>query len=138
MLRYAFLPDFNSGPKLLLWGDNADMLTFSAFLRRMAVAPREVAFSEIGFCSAAGDSVIVLPQKGGSGGVTRVHGEEKAFRWEIDASSAEWFAELIDVLAEPSCRGHQYLEHLRSSSDIVVMASCGEYPDDLIGRYVGG
>jgi|SRR5215467_15523115 len=136
MLRYAFLPDFHSGPKLLLWGDNADMLTLSAFLRQMAVAPREVRLSEVGFCSAAGDTVIVMPQKGRRGGVIRV--DEKAFRWELDASSAECFAELIDVLAEPSCRGHQYLEHLRSSSDIVVMASCGEYPDDLISPDVGG
>ena len=64
-----------------------------------------------------------------------MHGEEKAFRWELDASSAEWFAELIDVLAVPSKSGHQYLEHLRSSGDIVVMASCGEYPDDLISRH---
>ena len=138
MLRYAFLPDFNSGPKLLLWGDNADMLTLSAFLRQMAMTPREVRLSEVGFCSAAGDTVIVMSQKGSHGGVTRVRGEEKAFRWELDASSAEWFAELIDVLAEPSRRGHQYLEHLRSSSDIVVMASCGEYPDDLISPDVGG
>jgi hypothetical protein len=137
MLRYAFLSDFNSGPKLLFWGDNADMQTLSAFLRQMAVAPREVRLSEVGFCSAAGDTVIVVPQKGAAGGVTGVRGEEKAFRWELDASSAAWFAELIDVLAEPSRCGHQYLEHLRSSSDIVVMASCGEYPDDLISRYVG-
>jgi hypothetical protein len=79
-----------------------------------------------------------MPRKGNREGVTRVHGEEKAFRWELDASSAEWFAELIDALAEPSCSGHQYLEHLRSSSDIVVMASCGEYPDDLISPDVGG
>jgi hypothetical protein len=138
MLRYAFFPDFNSGPKLLLWGDNADMAALGAFLRQMAMAPREVALSEVGFCSAAGDTVIVMPQKGNRGGVTRVLGEEKVFRWELDASTAEWFAELIDVLAEPSCRGHQYLEHLRSSSDIVVMASCGEYPDDLISPDVRG
>jgi hypothetical protein len=135
MLRYAFLPDFHSGPKLLLWGDNTDMLTLSAFFRQMAAAPREVRLSEVGFCSAAGDDVIVLPQEGAYGGVTRMRGEEKAFRWELDASSAEWFAELIDVLAVPSKRGHQYLEHLRSSGDIVVMASSGEYPDDLIDRY---
>lgn len=59
MLRYAFLPDFHSGPKLLLWGDNADMLTLSAFLRQMVVAPRKVRLSEVGFCSAAGDTVNV-------------------------------------------------------------------------------
>jgi hypothetical protein len=137
MLRYAFFPDFKSGPKLLLWGDNSDMLTLSAFFRQMAAAPREVHFSEVGFGSAAGDSVIVVPQEGSYGGVTRVHREEKTFRWELDASSAECFAELIDVLAVPSTRGHQYLEHLRSSGDIVVMASCGEYPDDLVNHYVG-
>jgi hypothetical protein len=122
MLRYAFFPDFKSGPKLLLWGGNTDMAALSAFLRR------EVAFSELGFWSAAGDTVIVMPQEGATGGVIRVKGEEKAFRWKLDASTAEWFAELIDVLAEPSCSGHQYLEHFRSLSDIVVMASCGEYP----------
>jgi hypothetical protein len=138
MLRYAFFADFNSGPKLLLWGDNSDMLTLSAFFRQMAAAPREVPFNEVGFCSAAGDIVIVVPQEGSYGGVTRVRGQEKAFRWELDASSAERFAELIDVLAVPSARGHQYLEHLRSSGDIVVMASCGEYPEDLINHYVGG
>ncbi len=132
MLRYALLPDFNSGPKLLLWGDNADMLSLSAFLRQMAMAPREVRLSEVGFCSVSGDTVVVVPQKRGRGGVTRVHGEEKAFHWELDASTAEWFAELTDVLAEPSRRGHQYLEHLRSRSNIVVMASCGEYSDDFI------
>ncbi len=137
MLRYAFFPDFNLGPKLLFWGDNADMLTLSAFLRQMAVAPREVRLSEVGFCSAAGDTVIVVPQEGAAGGVTRVHGEEKAFRWELDASNAEWFAELIDVLAESSRCGHQYLEHWRSGGDIIVMVSCGEYPDDLLSRYLG-
>lgn len=64
MLRYAFFPDFKSGPKLLLWGDNADMAALSAFLRQMAVAPREIDLSEAGLCSAAGDTVIVVPQKG--------------------------------------------------------------------------
>ena len=137
MLRYAFFPDFKSGPKLLLWGDNADMMTLSTFFRQMAAAPREVSLSEVGFCSAAGDDVILVPQEGAYGGVTRVRGEEKAFCWELDASSAEWFAELIDVLAVPSKSGHQYLEHLRCSGDIVVMASCGEYPDDLINNYDG-
>jgi hypothetical protein len=137
MLRYAFFPDFHSGPKLLLWGDNGDMRALSAFLRQMAAAPREVRLSEVGFCPAAGDTVIVMPQTGSRGGVTRVQGDERAFRWEVDASSAELFAELIAPLAESSRRGHQYLEHLRSSSDIVVMASCGEYPDDLISRYPG-
>ena len=58
------LPDFKSGPKLLLWGDNADMLTLSAFFRQMAVAPREFDLSEVGFCPAAGDTVIVVPQEG--------------------------------------------------------------------------
>lgn len=114
------------------------MLTLSAFFRQMAADPREVRLSEVGFCAPAGDSVIVVPQDGAYGGVTRVRGEENAFRWELDASSAEWFAELIDVLAVPSKRGHQYLEHLRSSGNIVVMASCGEYPEDLINRYGGG
>jgi hypothetical protein len=56
MLRYAFFPDFHSGPKLLLWGDNVDMRALSAFLRQMAPAPREVDLSEVGFCSAAGDT----------------------------------------------------------------------------------
>jgi hypothetical protein len=106
MLRYAFFPDFKSGPKLLLWGDNADMLSLSAFLRQMAVAPREVRLSEVGFCLAAGDIVIIAPQKGAAGGVTRVHGEEKAFRWELDASSAEWFAELIDASDKNQLRRH--------------------------------
>lgn len=90
-----------------------------------------------GFCPAAGNAIIVMPQKESRGGVTRVRGVEKAFRWELDTSSAEWFAELTDVLAKPSHLRHQSLEHLRSTSDIVVMVSCGEYPDDLLSRYLG-
>jgi hypothetical protein len=131
MLRYAFFPDFKSGPKLLLWGDNADMLTLSAFFRQMAVAPREFDLSEVGFCPAAGDTVIVVPQEGESGGVTRVTGKEKVFQWKLDAASAERFAGLVDVLSARI--GHQYLEHLRSSGEIVVMAYGGEYPHHLVG-----
>jgi hypothetical protein len=137
MLRYAFIAKFKGGPKLPLWGDKDDMGKLGGFLRTMAAAPREVQFSKLGFCAPAGDHVIVSPQRGSVGGLKRIPGEQKSFRWELDPSDALQFAELVDVLAASS-HGHQYLEPLRASrGEITVMVSSGEYPDGLIGLEAG-
>jgi hypothetical protein len=133
MLRYAFFPDFKSSPTLLFWGRKADMITFSDFLRRTARTPRNVIrLSEAGFYAPTGDTVIVIPKKGLAGGVRRLDAEEGTFRWELDVSHAEQFAEMVDVLAVSSQPGHQYLEHSGMVEVITVMVSCDEYPDDLI------
>ena len=134
MLRYAFFTDFKGGPKLLLWGDSAGILSLSSFLQRMAAAPCETRFSDLGFSAAAGEDVIVVPQTDSVGGVRTVRGSESTFHWELDAVHAARFAEMVEVLSAPSCRGHQYLEHFGSADEITVMVSCGEYPDDLISR----
>jgi hypothetical protein len=134
MISYAFFADFKGGPTLLLWGDNADMPKLSEFLRRHARAPRQINFDELDFCSAAGQTVVVAPKEGSSGGVRRVVGDESAFEWELSASEARKFADMVDVLATPSRRGHQYLDYPNSPQGITVMVSCGEYPADLISR----
>jgi hypothetical protein len=132
MLRYAFFADFKGGPKLLVWGDQNGMTALSRFLREMATAPREVEFSALGFCAAAGDRVIALPHAGSCTALRKTPGDQRIFHWEIDKSDAERFAELVDVLAA-SAHGHQYLEPDRPTAGAVaVMVSIGEYPDDLI------
>jgi hypothetical protein len=132
MLRYAFFADFKGGPKLLMWGDKSGMTAVSRFLREMATAPREVEFSELGFCATAGDRVIVVPHEGPCGPLSKTSGDERILHWELDKSDAEWFAELVDVLAASAHR-HQYLETDRAPPKaITVMVSIGEYPDDLI------
>jgi hypothetical protein len=132
MLRYAYFADFKGGPKLLMWGDRSGMTAVSRFLREMAAAPREIEFSELGFCATTGDRVIVLPYKGPYSALRKTSGDQQIFRWELDKSQAESFAELVDVLAV-SAHGHQYLEPDRPTPGAVtVMVSIGEYPDDLI------
>jgi hypothetical protein len=134
MLRYAFFAEFKGSPKLLLWGDKGGMTALSRFLREMVTAPREVEFGELGFCAASGDRVIVVPYKGSDGALRKASGDQRIFRWELDKSDAEWFAELVDVLAV-STHGHQYLEtHRAPPKAITVMVSIGEYPEDLIPK----
>jgi hypothetical protein len=129
MLRYSFIADFNFGePTLLMWGDKSGMTALSRFLREMATAPREVGFSELGFCAASGDRVIVSPYEGRHGALRRTPGDKRIFRWDLDKSDAECFADLVDVLAA-SEHGHQYLETNRG---ITVTVSIGEYPDELL------
>jgi hypothetical protein len=128
MLRYAFISDFSSGPTLLMWGDKSGMTALSRFLREMATIPREVEFSELGFCAASGDRVFVSPYEGRYGALRKTPGDQRILRWELDKSDAAWFAELVDVLAA-SEHGHQYLETYRG---ITVTVSIGEYPDDLL------
>jgi len=126
VLRYRYRDDYKGGPKILLWGDNPDMGALSAFFRQFASAPREVKLTEIGCTPVANDIVIVTPQHGSHGGIFRVPGKEHTFRWEIDSTHAEQFAEMVEALAVPSRSGHQYLEHLGDRGPIVVMVSCGE------------
>ncbi|MBV9970156.1 MAG: hypothetical protein JO228_09245 [Xanthobacteraceae bacterium] len=111
-----------------MWGDTEGMNALCKFFREMATAPREVEFTELGFCAAAGDRVIVSPYKGRYGALRKTPGDQPIFRWDLDKSDAEWFGELVDVLAA-SGRGHQYLETFRG---ITVTVSIGEYPDDLL------
>ena len=106
MLRYAFISDFSSGPTLLMWGDKSGMAALSRLLREMATAPREIEFSELGFCAVSGDRVFVSPYKGRYGALRKTPGDQRILRWELDQSDAEWFAELVDVLeiGRASCR----------------------------------
>jgi hypothetical protein len=132
MLRYAFFADFKGGPKLLMWGNKSGMTALSRFLREMATEPREVEFSELGFCATSGDRVVVVPYEGPCSTLRKTSGDQRIFRWELDKSQAERFAELVDVLAV-SAHGHQYLEPDRPTTGAVTaMVSIGEYPDDLI------
>jgi hypothetical protein len=134
MLRYAFISDFSSGPTLLMWGDKSGMTALSRFLREMATAPREVEFSELGFCAASGDRVLVSPGNGPYTALKRTLGDQRVFRWEINKSQADWYAELVEVLAA-SEHGHQYLDPDRPSTGAITVAvSIGEYPDDLIPK----
>ena len=127
MLRYAFIASFKFGdPTLLIWGDAEGMTALSGFLREMATAPREVELSELGFCAASGDRVIVSPGSGPYTALKKTLDEQHIFRWELNKSQAEWFAELVDVLAA-SAHGHQYLDPDRPTTGAI-----SEYPDDLI------
>jgi hypothetical protein len=135
MLRYAFFADFKGGPKLLMWGDKSGMTALSQFLREMAIAPREVELSELGFCAVSGDQVIVVPCcKDPCGALRKTSGDRRIFRWELDKLDAERFAGLVDILAA-SAQGHQYLETARAPPKALsIMVSIGEYPDHLIPK----
>jgi hypothetical protein len=54
---------------------------------------------------------------------------DKSFEWHISQDKADWFQELVDVLATSATPGHQYLEG--DFSNIDVMVSCGEHPEDM-------
>jgi hypothetical protein len=55
------------------------------------------------------------------------------FEWGLDSETMIDFADRIDVLGESNQAGHQYLE-CGVKGEIVVMASCGEYPAGLSPR----
>jgi len=129
MLRYAFFPEFKFDPTLLLWGDSADMAMLSDFLRQVAAAPGRTNLSGLGFCSAVGQTVMLL-SKSESASSVRILEKDGSLEWEIGVSEALKFADMIDTLATSSRPGHHYLE-CTSSSSITVMVSCGEYPADL-------
>ena len=130
MLRYAFFDDFKGRDRLLLWGDQGDMRALTDFLRQFAESPKEVRFDQLGFYAVAGEIVTVVPRAKSGGHLKRVSPGNKAFRWELDQTASERFADLVDPLTTRP--GHQYLEPwMVVAGEPTVMVSCGEYPEDL-------
>jgi hypothetical protein len=58
-----------------------------------------------------------------------MHRAGAGLEWSLSAETMSLFADLLDPLVAPGGPGHQYLSC--GKDGIEVMASVGEYPQDL-------
>jgi hypothetical protein len=128
MLRHAYFPDFESGPKLVIWGDADDMRGLTETFAAAAEEP-----SLFSLCDLSVDGTrIVLETAEKPTGLRRDTRDTSVFHWQADQDGWYAFAEQVETLTvcSPARPAHQYLECL-ADGEIIVMVSCGEYPDDL-------
>lgn len=130
MLRYAFFPDFQSGPKLLVWGGRDDMARLYEALAQVASGDGPPTFNDIPGCRSVDGTSVAFEIVGEAEGVLRDPVEPDLFHWRADQETWCWFQELVEPLMHGSNPAHQVLE-CQAGGDIVVLVSRGEYPDDL-------
>jgi hypothetical protein len=125
ILRSAYFRDFKDGPKILFWGDARALSQLANVLRASSVGTGPLSLGS--FSEAVDRKTIVIRTTSPPRGM-QVSGS--GFEWELDSPTMVDFAEKLDVLAKSNKPGHQYLE-CGVTGEIVVMASCAEYPADL-------
>ena len=125
ILRSAYFQDFKDGPKVLFWGDTKAMRDLAGLLNASSVGTEPLA---LGSFSDAVDrkTIVILPTSPTVG----MRFRDSRFEWCLDPETMIDFSDKLNVLAESNKPGHQYLE-CGVKGEIVVMASCGEYPADL-------
>jgi hypothetical protein len=125
ILRSGYFENLKSGPKVVFWGNQRAMNELAGILRACSVGTGALSldsFSE----AVDGRTILIKTVSPPVGMRARANG----FDWALDADTMTNFADMIAVLAESCEPGHQYLE-CGASGEIVVMASCGEFPGDL-------
>ena len=132
MLRYGYFHAFKSGPKLLIWGEVADMARLFEALSQMAAGEGPAALTDIADCLSADGSTVLLETVGEAAGIERDEDEPDVFHWRVDEEGWYAFQEQVETLTRCTAAkpGHQHLQCL-ADGEIAVMVSCGEYPADL-------
>lgn len=130
MLRYSFLPsDFH--PIVLMLGEASDLEMLSRVLRRFSQSQGELKLNETeGF--ARSDTEIVLTNASERCGMLPVSIKDKIFRWSLDELTAEYFAELVDELAEHDRKSGSERLVCGLLEEIPVKVSRGEFTDDYL------
>jgi len=130
MMRIAHLPsDFN--PMILMLGEAEDCRALGGVLRRFARDGQDVAFSDLGFCQAAGTGIL-LTAASGPMGVQQCDGYPSI--WRLTPSLAVAFADRLDDLADPGrVAGSEDLD-CGTQDGIAVKVSRGEYTDDFLAQ----
>ncbi len=132
MLRHAFFPDFESGPKVVLWGEAADMQRLIDVFAAAANDEGSSYLSDLLDCVSVDGSVIEIETLPEPTGMKRDSADPSLFHWGVDQDGWYAFVEQLEPLTRCSSQkpGHQYLRCL-ADSEITVIVSCGEYPDDM-------
>ena len=127
MLRYDYLPsDYH--PMLLLLGEQEELAVLARALQDFAASPRTVALDALVARNPASHVQVTLQP--GEGGLRPE--QDNRFTWQITASHAEAFAELVIGLAAPErTAGSEQLE-TGAESEIPVKVSRGEFTDDFL------
>jgi hypothetical protein len=126
MLRHAYFSNFKQGPKLLVWGNAADIREFADFLATTVHKSDGFTSSIPGI--AVDDSEVLLVRSGHCDGLQRA--ANNAFSWCVDRESLSEFIDMVDALAAADGPCHQYLE-CSVAGEVTVMVSRDEYPDQL-------
>ena len=122
MLRIGFLPsDFN--PMMLMLGEAEDLHRLAATLRGFAREPADAPLDA---------SCVRLAASDGPLGIHPANDDNGAFLWRLDRAHAQYFADQIDSLAQPTrVAGSEILE-CTTENEIPVKVSRGEYTDDFL------
>jgi len=130
ILRSGYFSDFKDGPTMLFWGDADAMRQLASVLRASAIGAGTLALDSV--VEAADGRSIVLKTVPKAEGM-QVIGDrlgQRHLEWLLDAETMNWFAELLEHLADSGGPGHQYLES-QVFEELTVMAACDEYAADL-------
>ena len=131
MLRFGFFEDFKESDALLIWGDSEGLSKLQQlFVRFSTRAETRATLNAMEW--ARGLPGIALEFQVG-GNELRVDRSANGVAI-IGRGAAERFAEFaskIATLADPTCQsGHQYLEW-PATSDVQVIVSKGEHPEEF-------
>jgi hypothetical protein len=130
MLRFALFKDFKSGPKILFWGGPEDVSELSKILREFSAGESKFNLNEDRRFLSVDGSQIILEMGSRTMGMQRESNTDSRRKWVLDPEGVEEIAEKLDALSKVKA-GHQYLEAW-AGSEIPLMVSIGEYPEDLV------
>lgn len=132
MLRFSYLPsDFH--PMLLLLGEAED-LRMLATLLRLTVASGEAKGLETASFAAPSDTRVVLTAGKGPLGLRpdATAGNEKSFRWILDADLVHEFAAKLEALAASGRKAGSEELVADSPGETPVKVSRGEFTDEFL------
>jgi hypothetical protein len=129
MLRSGYFHNFKAGPTVLFWGDARAMRKLANLLNSSSIGTGPLGMNS--FVNAVDARTIAIRLAPSSRGM-RTSGRD--FEWAMDADTKTAFADAVEILAEANVPNHQYLT-CNVTGEIAVMASCGEYPDDLVPTF---
>ncbi len=134
-LRFGVFDDFKGARTLLLWGDASGLAALQSVLRELADGARgTTALHETGWAEGVGGIHLFLDlarSKWERRDELTEAADGATVKWSGTRDEFETYVDLIaPLISSSNPNGHQYLDSNRNS-DLQIMVSRGEYPDDL-------
>jgi hypothetical protein len=132
MLRFSYLPsDFH--PMLLLLGEAEDLRRLATLLRLALVSGEAKGLETASFAAPSDTSVIVIAGEGPLGlRPDTTTGNQKSFRWMLDADLVRKFAAKLEALGAPGRKAGSEELVADSPGETPVKVSRGEFTDDFL------
>jgi len=132
MLRFSYLPsDYH--PMLLMLGEAEDLRKLATLLRLTVVSGEKERLETASFAAPSDTSVVVTTGEGPLGlRPDATAGNQKSFRWILDAALVREFAAKLEALGAPGRKAGSEELVADSPGETPVKVSRGEFTDDFL------